>query len=127
VIYRDFERLLATTMPPPRTVQRCAQLLGCSSRTLTRACLSAVGTSPKALVDQALAVEAQRLLSEPGSTATAVASALGFAEPSHFTRFFKRITGETPSTFATTFATATVRSTGEVHRLDTEPARPSGR
>lgn len=103
IIYNDFERLLGEAEPPPRTVQACAQLLGCSTRTLTRACQSAARTEPKLLIDRAVALEAQRQLSERGSSATDVAEALGFVELSHFTRFFKRVTGEPPSAFVRSF------------------------
>lgn len=102
-IYQDFERLLGERTPPPRTVKHCAQLIGCSTRTLTRACQSAASAEAKVLIDRAVALEAQRQLSEHRS-ATHVAAALGFAELSHFTRFFKRVTGSTPSAFAADFS-----------------------
>lgn len=97
LVYRDFERLLGEP-PPPRTVKDCAHLIGCSTRTLIRACQSVGNLQPKGLIDQAVALEAQRQLSEHRS-ATDVAEALGFGELSHFTRFFKRVTGDTPSAF----------------------------
>ncbi|MFK8023190.1 MAG: helix-turn-helix domain-containing protein [Ilumatobacter sp.] len=104
IVYDEFEHLLGETDTPPRTVQQCAQLLGCSTRTLTRACRSVAQSEPKALIDRAVAVEAQRRLSEVGASATRVAEALGFTEPSHFSRFFKRVTGETPTEFAAGYA-----------------------
>lgn len=99
VLYRDLERLLGQSQPPPRSVQECAQRLGCSARTLTRACRAAAGAGPKELLDQAIALEAQRQLTVGNATATSVAERLGFPELSHFTRFFRRVTGETPSAF----------------------------
>lgn len=98
LIYQDFERLLGE-VPPPRTVKHCAHVIGCSTRTLTRACQAVRNNQPKGLIDQAVALEARRQLGEHRS-ATEVAEALGFGELSHFTRFFKRVTGETPSAFA---------------------------
>lgn len=106
-IYRDFQRLLGESRSPGRTVQSYASLVGCSARTLTRACRSVAHSEPKALVDRAVALEAQRQLSEPGSSATEVAASLGFAELSHFSRFFRRVTGETPTAFVAGFAAAT--------------------
>lgn len=114
IIYNEFERLLRQTEPPPRSVEGCARILGCSTRTLARACQSVRGVEPKILVDKAVGLEAQRRLSEPGSSATTVAESLGFAELSHFTRFFKRVTGETPSAFAATFRVAGVGSHRQV-------------
>lgn len=98
-IFRDFERLLFDAAPPPRTVDSCAQRLGCSTRTLTRACRSVAGVTPKVMLDRAVALEAQRQLSLGDTTIAAVAERLGFAELSNFTRFFQRVTGETPSAF----------------------------
>ena len=103
VIYQDFERLLGQAPPSLRTVKDCADRIGCSTRTLTRACEAAGSDKPKARIDGAVALEAQRQLSE-GRSASAVAEALGFVELSHFTRFFKRVAGETPSAFAAGFA-----------------------
>jgi AraC-like DNA-binding protein len=103
VLYRDFQRLLAEAEPPVRTVQDCARVLGCSARTLNRACAECAGAKPKVLLDRAVGLEAQRRLSERGATATTVAESLGFGELSHFTRFFTRVTGETPSAFVASF------------------------
>ncbi len=103
LLYTNFERLLGETDVPPRSVDACAQELGCSARTLTRACHDATGGAPKVLIDQAIALRAQRLLSVESISASAVASTLGFSELSHFSRFFSRVTGESPSLFAGRF------------------------
>lgn len=103
-LYRDFELLLGGAEAPPRTVQQCARLLGCSTKTLTRTCQSIAGTAPKALLDQAVALEAQRQISLANTTIASIAEDLGFSELSNFTRFFRRLTGETPSAFATRVA-----------------------
>lgn len=104
-IHNDFERLLAEAGPPIRTVEECARRIGCSARTLTRACQSVASVTPKRLIDQAVALEAQRLLSV-GGTATQVADTLGFVELAHFSRFFARVTNETPSSFVASLALA---------------------
>lgn len=98
-VFVDFEHLLGDPQSATRTVNDAAQTLGCSTRTLTRACQEAGGVSPKVLLDRAWALEAQRRLSTGESSATRVAESLGFAELSHFTRFYTRVTGETPSAF----------------------------
>lgn len=103
-IFVDFERLLGDAQSIPRTVDDAARHLGCSTRTLTRACQESAAASPKALLDQAVALEAQRRLSMGDSSVRNVAESLGFIELSHFSRFFARVAGESPSTFAARFA-----------------------
>lgn len=98
-LYRQYERLLSGPEPPPQTVEECASRIGCSTRTLARACHAMVGASPKALLDHAVALEAQRRLSLPNRSITEVAASLGFTELANFTRFFGRVTGQPPSAF----------------------------
>lgn len=102
ILYMDFTTLLSSAQSLPKTVQACAHVLGCSTRTLARVCASAVGQTPKALLDQAVALEAQRQLSVGGPSIADVAEKLGFVELSNFTRFFRRTTGQTPSQFVAT-------------------------
>ena len=97
-IFDEFQRMLVDDSIR-RTVRAHANALGCSTRTLARICEERAAASPKHLIDQAVGLEAQRRLSV-GNSATRVASDLGFAELSQFTRFFSRVTGQTPSAFA---------------------------
>ena len=46
-----------------------------------------------------LAAEARGLLSDPAASVKGVAYRLGFSEPAGFSRFFKRETGHTPSSY----------------------------
>ena len=98
-IYDSFEQLLNAADPPPRTVAACARQLGCSTRTLSRACQAMAGSAPKTLLDEAIALEAQRRLSLSSASVSDVADTLGFNELSNFSRFFQRITGQSPSAF----------------------------
>ncbi len=96
-MYLEFRRAIDRDQHAIRSVDHYASALGCSSRTLARACHAAIGVSPKRILDDETALAAQRLLRLPGATVTAVAAELGFAETTNFTKFFKRTTGETPS------------------------------
>jgi AraC-like DNA-binding protein len=82
-----------------RRVEDYAEALGCSVRTLTRACLAATGRSAKQLVDERVALEAKRLLATTDLPVAEVGRQLGFDEPTNFGRFFARETDQTPGAF----------------------------
>jgi AraC-like DNA-binding protein len=77
------------------TLARAVGLLGASSRSVQRA-LRLEGTSFRRLRDEARLVRAQELLRRDEKVA-AIAYALGFSTPQHFTGWFKRQTGTTPA------------------------------
>ncbi|MEM9520194.1 MAG: helix-turn-helix transcriptional regulator [Actinomycetota bacterium] len=80
-----------------RSIGRHAAAIGYSERTITRACQEAVGMTAKELVDQRVALEARRRLTDDGVTAAAVAHELGFSEATNFVKFFRRLVGLSPT------------------------------
>ncbi|MFB0613094.1 helix-turn-helix domain-containing protein [Aurantiacibacter poecillastricola] len=80
------------------TVQDYARELGCTARTLARATQEGLGLSPLQYINRRLASEARRLLNFTNANVVQVADALGFADPSYFSRFYLRMTGVRPST-----------------------------
>lgn len=79
-------------------VARMARLLGVSERTLQRR-LGEVGRRFSEVVEDFRREEAARLLATPGLHLVEIASRLGYAEQSSFTRAFRRWTGTTPATW----------------------------
>ncbi len=75
-----------------------ARKLGLSVRTLQRR-LKFCGIDFEDLLDQTRRDEALRLLAESGHTMTEIAYSVGYSDPAHFTRAFKRWTGTAPSHF----------------------------
>jgi len=73
--------------------------LGVSPGHLNALCRRHLGRSAKGVIQDRLAVEARRALLYTDETAARVGYALGFEDPSYFTRFFRRITGQSPSAF----------------------------
>jgi AraC family transcriptional regulator len=61
----------------------------------------AVGVSPHQYILQQRVAEARRLLSAGGMTLAQLAFHLGFADQSHFSRAFRKVTGTTPRCFQT--------------------------
>jgi len=58
-----------------------------------------VGISPKKYVTRAKMLRAQELLVSSDSSIKAIASTLGYDDPHHFSRVFRRLTGQSPSLF----------------------------
>lgn len=85
-----------------RRVEDYADRLGCSVRTLTRACLAVTGRSAKQIVDERVALQARRLLAATDEPIAAIGRHLGFPEPTNFGRFFSREVGVSPGVFRAT-------------------------
>lgn len=77
-------------------VETVAQRLGLSTRSLQRT-LSQEGTSFSDILDRIRRVKAAELLASPDMRVGSVALALGYSDPSNFTRAYKRWTGTAPT------------------------------
>ena len=62
-------------------------------------CTQYVGQRAKRVLDSVLASRARRMLLYTDESAARVAASLGFEDPSYFSRFFRRETGQTPKEF----------------------------
>ena len=82
----------------PLQLSTIAELAGCSVRSLQRE-LRRAGFSYTALSQEARYLAAVRLLAETDSTVTDVAYELGYSDPAHFTRAFRRNSGASPRAF----------------------------
>ncbi|SCF29534.1 AraC-type DNA-binding protein [Micromonospora viridifaciens] len=82
-----------------RRVEDYAAQLGCSVRTLTRACLAVTGRSAKQVIDDRVALQACRLLAATDEPIARIGRRLGFPEPTNFGRFFTREVGVSPGSF----------------------------
>lgn len=101
-LYTAFRQLLAQDARWARNVEHYASSLASSPRTLARACKRAGSAAPKRLIDEAVLFEAQRLLALPHATVTGTAAALHFDEVTNFTKFFRRMSGESPTSWMAT-------------------------
>ena len=91
-----FRHLVEVNMTAHRDLDFYASAMGTTVRTLTRLTRGHLGASPQVLINRRLALEAQRLLRFTNASVTQVASELGFADPSYFSRFYLRMTGRRP-------------------------------
>ena len=80
-------------------VARYARKLKLSETTLNRLCLRLTAQTAFHLIQQRLALEAQRRLIYSGATVSGIASELGFKDLAYFSRFFRRHHGVSPNQF----------------------------
>jgi len=85
----------------PPNVQIAAHLGDISVRSLQRH-LADEGSSYREVVQHAKFEAARELLKQPDVKLRDIASETGFANPPHFTRFFRRIAGVSPTDYRTT-------------------------
>lgn len=99
VTFHRFCREVESGYQGTRRVEDYAARLGCSVRTLTRACLAVTGRSAKQVVDERVALQARRLLAATDEPVARIGRQLGFPEPTNFGRFFTREVGVSPGAF----------------------------
>ena len=80
------------------STQLAASLMETSVRTLARR-LTAAGVTYRTLVDEVRFNAARKLLQETGAPISGVSSAIGFDDPAHFARMFRRVGGLSPRAF----------------------------
>ena len=80
-------------------VAEYARRLGYSTRTLDRLARANAGVTAKALIDERVVLEAQRMLVHGDDPIAAIAGALGFDDPSNFSKYFTQRAGTTPAVF----------------------------
>jgi AraC family transcriptional activator of pobA len=98
-LYEQFLRLLDEGVLLKRTVSHYAGLLHTTPQNLNNACRKAVDRSATEVLEDFLISEARRLLLYTAGTVAEISFALDFKDPSHFVKYFKRLTGQTPRSF----------------------------
>jgi hydroxymethylpyrimidine/phosphomethylpyrimidine kinase len=76
-----------------------ADLLNVSSRYLAQVTRRISGKSPKAIIDDYLIHEIELQLKSTDNTVQEIAYKFGFSSQAHFTKFFKKLKGVSPSQF----------------------------
>lgn len=98
IIYRFFN-LVAQNFKTKRDVKFYSERLFINSKYLTRLLLKKTGKSAKEYIDEAVVMEAKLLLDNPKKTVKSVAEELNFSDQFHFSQYFKRINGNTPTEY----------------------------
>lgn len=101
--YVELRELLEGELYERPSVQRLARELGYSSRTLDRACQSVSGRTAKQVVDDRIRLELRRLLADESISIGQVGNLFGFDEATNFTKFVRRVVGQSPGDFRRSF------------------------
>ena len=97
---RRFAMLVERHFRELHRVADYADLMHRSPKTLANAfARDGGGRTPLQVIHERIALEAKRRLLYTDDTAAEVGYALGFGAPAHFSRFFKRLVGESPAAF----------------------------
>ena len=94
----DFTALLDAHFHEYRFLSAYADLMFMSAKTLSSKIKKSFGVGFNDLLNQRLIARSKSLL-HAGENVTETAYSLGFKEPNHFSAFFKKHTGQTPSVF----------------------------
>lgn len=95
-LFRRFIKLVSHYFLTHKKVSDYAQLLHVSANHLNRVVRSECSKTAHELINEMILMEAKALLRQSGSSVAEIAYGLEFADPSHFNKFFKNLTGVTP-------------------------------
>lgn len=98
-IIRQFSLLVENHYKKHHQVQDYAELLHKSPKTLANLFALHHQPSPLNIIMERIALEARRLLLYTDKSGSEIGYELGFEEVAHFSRFFKKMTSESPSQF----------------------------
>jgi AraC family transcriptional regulator, transcriptional activator of pobA len=97
--FAQFQTLLSKHLRDRWTLADYAAAIGLSSRHLSRICHAATGQPAAGVIEAAMMREACRLLVYTRIPVSQIGYALGFDDPSYFSRSFRRVVGRSPSSY----------------------------
>jgi AraC family transcriptional activator of pobA len=104
LVLRKFQQFLRSANPVSNVkVNVAADHLGLSPQNLNAICRKTSGKSASELINEQVILEAKRYLIHSDKNISEIALILNFTDPSHFVKYFKKTTGETPQAFRSGF------------------------
>lgn len=94
-----FKSLVAKNYREHFNVQKYAEILNTSSQRLAQISATTLGKTPKEYIMEYVLTEARRLLNYTNESIKEISFALGFDEPTNFTKYFKKHAGISPSAY----------------------------
>jgi AraC-like DNA-binding protein len=101
--FRKFRKAVEAQFTRTRVVDDYAREVGCSVKSLRRACAAERDLAPKVVIEQRVILEAKRLLAHTDLPVETIADAVGFSESTNFVKFFGRHAGMRPLEFRNSF------------------------
>ncbi len=98
-LYNDFLNEVAEHVVNNNDVKYYADRLNVSSRYLAQVTKKTTGKTPKAIIDEHLCREACMQLSSSSNTVQEIAYEFGFSSQAHFSKFFRKQTGFSPTEY----------------------------
>jgi len=99
LVTQKFESLVDKMYADTKNVSDYAEKLNITPNYLTTLVKNQTGKSAKDIIQERLLLESKSLLKFSGLDVAEIAYRLNFQEPTHFTRFFKKLNGNTPNKF----------------------------
>ncbi len=103
-LYRQYLDLIEKNFKETHYVSDYVDMLGTSEKQLNRACKSMTDHSARHIIDERLNFEAKRSLYYTTHTIKEISYHLGFKDPAHFVKFFKRKNHVTPGQYKSNLA-----------------------
>lgn len=100
-IIRQYSLMVENNYKKLHQVQDYANLMHKSPKTLSNLFALHQQPSPLQIITDRIVLEAKRLLTYTDKSSSEIAYELGFEEPTHFSRFFKKTAGQSPMEFKT--------------------------
>ncbi|MDN5476140.1 MAG: AraC family transcriptional regulator [Chryseobacterium sp.] len=97
--YYHFKQLLEQHFLQERSVDFYASLMAITPKTLNRITRSAIHKSAKKFIDNRIIIEIKRLLLFERLSIKEIANTLHFNEPTNLIKYFKKHTGQTPTSY----------------------------
>ena len=95
----QFQNLVANCYIKHKQVTEYANELNVSANTLNQAVKEVLGKTAKELISEKIIQEAKKLLKYSSDDISEIAYTIGFEEPTHFIRFFKKHSSMTPKEY----------------------------
>lgn len=106
-LIREYNILVEKHFKELHKVKEYANLLFKSPKTLSNLFTKHINKSPLSVINERIILEAKRLLLYSNLSTDEIGTELGYKDSSHFSKFFKKHTGENPSAFKKSKLTAT--------------------
>ena len=103
-LVQRYRSLLEQHFRQQQPVRFYADALGITADHLSRTCRATTGDGALELMHDRVVLEARRLLAYTRGSVIEVAHELGFDDPGHFSRFFSKTVGQSPSTYRNAIA-----------------------